>query len=51
MNHADHKVKVDIAYNDPSHKSATVTVQAPKGKDINSKFVVFKSKAKDEWSK
>lgn len=52
MNHADHKVKVDIVYNDASRKSATLTVQAPKGKDIDSKFVVFqKSKNKDEWSK
>lgn len=51
MNHADHKVKVDIAYNDAAHKSATITVQAPKGKDIDSKFVVFKAKQKDEWSR
>lgn len=44
-------MNVDIVYNDQAHKSATVTVKAPKGRDINSKFTIFKPKEQDEWSK
>lgn len=45
LNNAGHDVKVLIAYNDPSRKSATVIVEAPKGQSIDSKFVIFKPKA------
>lgn len=44
MNHANHKVNVDVVYSEPDRKKATITVESPDGKGIKSNFVFFKPK-------
>lgn len=44
VNSADHNVNVQLVYNDPAHKSATINVESPIGKNIDSRFVFFKEK-------